>query len=194
MKKLLPLLAWVAVAFAPSAWAQPSSAYYGLSLGELDYAEPAPPFGATSFEDSVSTWRLMVGYQFMKHLAVEGSYGESSTIRATTAFGTGPGALELGFESELNKMLTVRILGSLPFDNGLVLMAGLAYVDFEQQLALSVDGTPVVSGEFSDNRPAYYAGVGYNWERVGLRLGYEKFDFDDDVDAEEVSLSFFYRI
>jgi opacity protein-like surface antigen len=196
MKKAsLPLLALIACVVAPRADAQDGTAYYGLSIGELDYSE-APFSDATEFTDSVSTWRLMVGYQFMEHLAVEGSYGESSTIRdtATVLAPFPPGSVELGFESEISKMLTIRILGTLPFDNGVSLMAGVGYVDFEQNIVFSVDGDPQLSGEFSDNRPAYYFGVQYDWDRVAVRLGYEKFDFDGEVDAEEIALTFFYRI
>jgi hypothetical protein len=191
----LPLFALVALVVAPRAEAQDGTAYYGLSIGEFDYSE-APFFDATEFTDSVSSWRLMVGYQFMEHLAVEGSYGESSTIRdaVTVTSPFPPGSAELGFESELSKILTIRILGTLPFDNGISLLGGLGYVDFEQGVVFSVDGVPQLSGEFSDNRPAYYLGVQYDWDRVAVRLGYEKFDFDGDVDAEEVALTFFYKI
>jgi hypothetical protein len=190
-KRLLPLTALLALALAPVVQAQPESAYYGLSIGEFDYSEDL--FGdGTVFGDSADSWRLMVGYQFMEHLAVEGSYGESSTIRDTQESPLIQATL--GFETEISKILTVRILGTLPFDNGISLMAGVAYVDFEQDATLSVNGLPVLSGEFSDNRPSYYAGVQYDFDRVALRLGYEKFDFDGDVDADEVSLTFFYKL
>lgn len=192
-KPLLALLALTAWALTPVVQAQPDSAYYGLSIGEFDYSEDA--FGDV-FQDSVSSWRLMVGYQFMEHLAVEGSYGETSTVRDNFLFTSTnpPATFDLSFESEISKILTVRILGTLPFDNGVTLMAGLGYLDFEQQIVFSVDGVPQLSGELNDNRPAYYFGVGYDWDRVGLRLAYEKFDFDGDVDANEISLTFMYKI
>jgi hypothetical protein len=191
----LRLLAVLALVGARGVDAQDGTAYYGLSIGEFEYSE-APFLDETEFTDSVSSWRLMVGYQFMEHLAVEGSYGESSTIRDTVTVTSPfpPGSVELGFESEISKILTIRILGTLPFDNGISLMGGLGYVDFEQGIVFSVNGVPQLSGEFSDNRPAYYLGVQYDWDRVAVRLGYEKFDFDGDDDAEEVALTFFYRI
>lgn len=196
MKKLvLPVLALLAWALTPTVEAQPESAYYGLSLGEFDYTE-GDGLGGDLFTDSVSSWRLMVGYQFMEHLAVEGSYGETSTIRDTATLPAPfpPGSVEVGFESEVGKMLTVRILGTLPFDNGISLMAGLGYVDFEQEIVFSVNGIPQVSGEIGDSRPAYYVGAQYDFDRIALRLAYEKLDFDGDVDADEVSLTFFYKI
>jgi hypothetical protein len=44
-------------------------------------------------------------------------------------------------------------------------------------------------------------GAQYDWDRVALRLSYEKFDFDSEAvlsfvgaDAREVALSFFYKL
>ena len=42
-------------------------------------------------------------------------------------------------------------------------------------------------GDSDTNNPAYYVGAQYDWDRVALRLGYEKYDFDGDVDATETS-------
>jgi hypothetical protein len=190
MKKLLfSTFALLALAGTSLVEAQPESAYYGLSIGELDYADEV--FGPR-FADSVSSWRLMVGYMFMEHLGVEGSYGEASTIRDTVTLTQPP--VEAGFETEISKMLTVRLLGVLPFDNGISLMAGIGYVDFEQDITLSEDGVPFLSGELNDSRPAYYFGVQYDWDRIALRLGYERLDFDGDVDADETSVTFFYKL
>jgi hypothetical protein len=196
MKRLLLVVALLSLAATSAVDAQPGSAYYGLSIGEFDYAEEDIFSGSELFSDTVSSWRLMVGYQFMEHLTVEGSYGKTSTVRDTATFPSPfpPGSTELGFETELSQILTVRLLGTLPFDNGVSLMAGLGYADFEQDVAVSVDGVPQASGEFSDSRPAYYFGAQYDLDRFALRLAYEKFDFDDGVEGDEVSLTFFYKI
>jgi hypothetical protein len=191
---LLVTLALLAIALTPAIQAQAGgAAYYGLSLGQLDYVDE--DFGPR-FEDSADSWRLMVTYMFMEHLGVEGSYGESSTIRDTVTLTQQfpPASFEAGFESEISKMLTVRLLGALPFENGLSLLAGVGYVDFEQNVTLSQDGVPFISGEFNDSRPAYYFGVQYDWDRIALRLGYEKLDFDGEVDADETSITFFYKL
>ena len=74
----------------------------------------------------------MVGYQFMEHLGVEGAYGQTSTIRDTVTFaGPHPGRGRVEFVTELERMLTIRLLGVLPFDNGISLMAGVGYADVE---------------------------------------------------------------
>ncbi|HSC15654.1 MAG TPA: outer membrane beta-barrel protein [Gammaproteobacteria bacterium] len=192
----LAALALLLLAVTPTVEAQDGTAYYGISFGEFDYSESEAPFGTGFFEDSVTSWRLMIGYQFMEHLSVEGSYGQTDTIRDSVLFGPIPAFQdEIGFETSLDQVLTIRLLGVLPFeDAGISLMGGLGYADIEQEIELSVNGSLVGSLEVSGSNPAYYLGVQYDWDRVAVRLGYEKFDFDGDVDAEEVSLTFFYKI
>lgn len=189
---LLSLLALFALVLTPAAHAQPESAYYGLSLGELDYTDEG--FADGLFSDSVSTWHVMVGYQFMEHLAVEGAYGKSSTIRNAMMLPVfSPQLQDVEFATELERILTIRLLGVLPFDNGLSLMAGVGYADTKQDVALNVDGARFAGGEVSDNHPAYYLGVQYDWDRIALRLGYQKFDMDF-ADATETSVTFFYKL
>ena len=186
----LLLLALLALAPAPAANAQDGTAYYGLSIGEIDYADEP-------FDDSVNAWHLMVGYMFLEHLGVEGSYGQSETIRDSETFpGLFPGQEDvLSYESELDQILTIRLIGVLPFgDTGISLIGGIGYADIEQEIELAVDGQLFASGEISGSNPAYYAAVQYDWERIALRLGYEKYDFDAGVDAEEISLNFFYKL
>lgn len=188
-------LAFLALAAAPAAEAQDGTAYYGLSIGEFDYSDSS--FTVDPFSDSVSTWHLMVGYQFLEHLSVEGAYGESKSIRDTQTFaGPFPGLQdEVAYETGLDRILTIRLLGVLPFeDAGISLMAGLGYADVKQDIAIAVNGQPFLSGDVSANNPVYYAAVQYDWDRIAVRLGYEKYDFDGDVDAEETSLTFFYKL
>jgi len=191
MKKLAVALALLAAAVAPAAQAQDGAAYYGLSIGQMDYSET---LFDSEFSDSGSAWHLMVSYHFNRYLAVEGSYGQSDTIRGTVVF---PGLLpgqqdEVTLSSEFGKILTVRLMGVLPLDN-FKLMAGLGYADLEIDQELLVNGVSVASGEASGNEPSYFVGAQYDWDRFAMRLGYEKYDIDD-VDAEETSITFFYKL
>lgn len=187
MKQLLLVL--VALVAAPMAYAQPESAYYGLSLGEFDYDE-----GEGGIADTVSSWRLMVGYQFMEHLGVEGGYGRTGTIRDSQTVVPFPGAtpIELGFAGDF-KIFTIRLLGVLPFDNGVSLLGGLGYADLKEEFDISVGGQ-VQSGDISGNEPTYYIGAQYDWDRVAVRLAYEKYDFSGGVDGKETSITFFYKL
>lgn len=191
-KPLLSLAALFALASVQCAQAQPESAYYGLSFGSFDYTDKI--FVESPFSDSASTWHLMVGYQFMEHLAVEGSYGKSGTIRSQHSLQIfSPQFEDVEFTTELERMLTVRLLGVLPFDNGLSLMAGIGYVDTKQDVRFTASGDPFLEGDASDNHPAYYFGVQYDFDRIALRLGYQKFDMDF-ADGKETSITFFYKL
>ncbi len=190
MKNLL--LALVALAAGYGAEAQPEFAYYGISLSNFDYTEVLPV--EDIFSDSVSSYSLMVGYQFMEHLTVEGGYGKTGTIRDTntTSF-TVPVSLRADIRT-----LTLRLLGVLPFDNGLALMGGISYSDMEQDFELT-DGTNTISGDRGSNEPAFYFAAQYNWERFALRLGWEKHDFGESpfgeiAEVEETSIAFFYKL
>jgi hypothetical protein len=190
------LLALLALGAASTVQAQPESAYYGLALGTFDYEEE-DGFGGEFLGDSVSSYRLMVGYQFMEHLGVEGGYGETGTIRDTASLSAfGPGGFQtvpLDFRSEF-KILTIRLLGLLPFDNGISLMAGLSYADMRQDIDFSVNGGPTQSTDIDGNEPAYYVGAQYDWDRFAVRLGHEKYDVDGDIDINETMLTFFYKL
>ena len=187
---VIALLALVVMTAAPTAHAQDGTAYYGLAIGEFDYEDNFFQ-GLEGFSDSASTWHLQVGYQFMEHLAVEGAYGESKTIRDTNIFFGD----EVSYETGLDRILTIRLLGLLPFGkSGFSVMGGLGYADIKQDIDIAVNGQPVLHGDASANNPAYFLGAQYDFERLALRLGYEKYDFDGDVDAYETSLTFFYKL
>src|SRR6185503_11176012 len=144
MKNIYIALGLLVLAATPAVHAQDGTAYYGLSIGELDYND------SDVFSDSVSTWHLMVGYQFLEHLSVEGAYGQSSSIRDTAIFpGIFPGQQdELSYSTELDHILTIRLLGVLPFeDAGISLMAGVGYADIDQQIDVGLNGAPLASGD-----------------------------------------------
>jgi hypothetical protein len=188
----LAALVLVVLAVAPAAQAQDGSAYYGISFGEFAYEE-GDGAGGDFIDDTVSSWRLMVNYQFLEHLAVEGALGQTGTIHETFVLQTFPAPTNLDFSAEFKRMLTVRLLGLLPFDNGLSLMGGVGYTSAKFEVDLT-DGVDSISADEDRNDPGYYFGVQYDWDRFAMRLGYEKFDYDGDADAAETMLSFFYKL
>jgi hypothetical protein len=196
---LLPLCSLLAFALTRALEAQPESAYYGVSIGAFDYSDRAAGLG-DKFHGSASAWRATIGYQFLTHFAFEGSYGETSTLSAM-AKGAQP-STELEFETEFSKILGFRALGTFPFDNGLSLMAGAEFVYIEQDLALSINGIPFFSANVDRNgQLAFYLGAQYDWDRVAVRLSYQKFDFSSEAaaafiaaDGHEVALSVFYKL
>jgi hypothetical protein len=191
-KQTLAALAVLTAVCAPAVHAQDGAAYYGISFGEFDYAE-GDGAGTDVIDDTVSSWRLTINYQFMEYLAVEGGYGQTGTIRSSFAIPAFPsGTVDVDFSAEFSRILNVRLLGILPLDN-VSLMAGLGYSDVKFEFDLT-DGVDTLSGDTTSNELGYYFGVQYDWDRFAMRLGYEKFDFDGDVDASETMLTFFYKI
>lgn len=191
---LLALLALPALGVVSTVEAQAGAAYYGLALGNFDFEENNfLGIPGAQVSDKVSSYRLMVGYQFMEHLSVEGGYGKVGAIRDTTTVATFPaGTVDLSARYEF-KMLTIRLLGVLPFDNGVSLLGGLGYNDLRVDLDVT-DGVISRSFDNSTNEPGYYFGAQYDWDRVAVRLAYEKFDFGGDTDVNETSIVFFYKL
>jgi hypothetical protein len=164
-----------------------TTAYYGVALGSFDYEANGDAF-FTGYSDTASSWRLMVGYQFNEHLAVEGGYGKTGTIEGSAMLGN----FDLAFSSEW-KSLMVRLLGVLPFDNGISLLGGIGYADGEEDLTIDSSAFGRQSGDVSFGEPTYYLGGQYDWDRVAVRLAYEKWDLDGE-DVAETTLSFFYKL
>ncbi len=182
--------------FASTATAQPESAYYGLALGSFDYQEDevAPVFSGVSSD--ADTWRLMVGYQFMEHLAVEGGYAKTGTIRDTVNHPFIPSPFELSTEFSI---LTIRLLGVLNLDSGITVLGGIGYAEMNQDFEIAPQGFAPQSDDVDIGEPTYFAGVQYDWDRFAIRLAYEKYDFsaglfNDDIDVDEKTLTFFYKL
>ena len=190
--------------FASTATAQPDSAYYGLSLGSFDYEEDAVQPFFSGVSGNTDSWRIMVGYQLLEHMAVEGGLGKTSAIRdtATLTFVPAPGAPPvtetLDISTEFSSLM-IRMLGVLNFDNGVTLVGGIGYAEMNQDFFLSDQAGNSESFDQDVGEPTYYVGAQYDWDRFGLRLAYEKYEFpggafNDDGDINETTLSFFYRL
>jgi hypothetical protein len=174
--------------FASTATAQPESAYYGLALGSFDYQEE--PF----LTDSGDSWRLMVGYQLLEHLAVEGGLGKTGVLEQTATI-TGPPAGTITLSTEFQSLM-IRMLGVMNFDSGVTLLGGIGYAEMNQDFAVTsnLPGFISASDDQDIGEPTYYVGAQYDWDRFALRLAYEKYDFSGDVDVEETTLTFFYKL
>lgn len=180
------------IALGPLAQAQPTSAYYGVALGSFDYEE-SNPFALDSIADATDSYRLMVGYQFTDHLAVEGGWGKTGTIRDTQSFVGQNGTTTFTFTSDF-QIFVVRMLGVLPFDNGVTLLGGLGYAEMKEDVTISAPGFGILSGDSDGGEATLYGGVQYDWDRFALRVAYEKYDFGGGIDVSEASVGFFYKL
>ncbi|HJR70960.1 MAG TPA: outer membrane beta-barrel protein [Gammaproteobacteria bacterium] len=193
MRRLLA--AALVLGFASTAVAQPESAYYGLALGSFDYQEEASP-GFSGFGDTTDSWRLMVGYQLLEYLMVEGGIGKTSVIKDSETF-TDPtsGPVTVNFNTEFQSLM-IRMLGVKNFDSGLTVLGGIGWAEMNQDvdITFSVPGVAPASGDQDIGEPTYYAGVQYDLERFAVRLAFEKYDFSGGVDVEETTVTFFYKL
>jgi hypothetical protein len=202
MRRLLA--AALVLGFAATAAAQPESAYYGLALGSFDYQEDAFPGFFSGVSGNTDSWRVMVGYQLLEHLAVEGGLGKTSALRDTPTLtipgppGTPPISETLNYSTEFSSLM-IRMLGVMNFDNGFTVLGGIGYAEMNQDFALSDQAGNSESFDQDVGEPTYYVGAQYDWDRFGLRLAYEKYEFpggafNDDGDIKETTLTFFYRL
>ena len=145
--------------------------------------------------DTASSYRLMVGYQFMEHLGVEGGYGKTGTIRDTRngvrRFRRPAPSLSTSARvQDADDALAWR-----PAVRQRHVAARRARLRRHEQ---EVDCSPMaefgIGQSTSRERAGYYFGAQYDWDRVAIRLGYEKYDFDGDIDVTETMLTFFYKL
>jgi hypothetical protein len=64
----------------------------------------------------------------------------------------------------------------------------------DEDFVVSGPGGGAGSSDSSGGEVTYFAGAQYDWDRVALRLGYEKYDFSGGIDVKETSLTFFYKL
>ena len=184
------IAAVLAFVLAPSAVAQEGSAYYGLALGSFDVEQDSEE-GFSGYSESADAYHLLVGYYFNDHLAIEGGYGETSDIEATAELSI-PIPISVRITHEF-KILTLRVVGVLPFDNGIKLLGGLGFADVDEDFTVELSGFGSNTTGGNSSEMTYMLGAQYDWERFAMRLAYEKYDFSD-LDVSEVSLGFFYKL
>jgi hypothetical protein len=63
----------------------------------------------------------------------------------------------------------------------------------KQDFDFTFAGTPS-SGDATSNEPTIFLGAQYDWDRVAVRVGYEKYDFGSEVEIKETSVTVFYKL
>lgn len=177
--------------FASTATAQPESAYYGLALGSFDYQEDGGVI-----DDTTDSWRLMVGYQLLEHLMVEGGIGKTGVVKGSeTVVDPVLGPVTINLNTEFQSLM-IRMLGVMNFDSGVTVLGGIGWAEMNQDFDVTFSNPiiPPASGDQDIGEPTYYAGVQYDLDRFAVRLAFEKYDFSGGVDVEETSIVFFYKL
>ena len=131
MKNYLLCLA-LSLAFAQAAAAQDrSGGYMGFSVGSFSFAEDED-----LLDDSATAYRVMGGYRFNDHFAVEGGWEKTGDVEESFSevippFGTV--TLNIGADFEI---LTVKALGFIPFEK-VSLLGGVGYFDADANISAS---------------------------------------------------------
>ena len=94
------------------------------------------------------------------------------------------------------KILTIRLLGVLPFDNGISLLGRPRLRRRRSRTsAVNVDGRGASSRRDQRQRARVLRrALNTTGIAFAMRLGYEKYDFDGDLDVVETSMTFFYKL
>jgi OmpA-OmpF porin, OOP family len=163
-----------------------SGAYTGASLSQLRYKERDGDF---SISDTASAYRLLGGYRFNQHFAMEGSWGSSSGIKQSyddSFLGT-PFDLKGKFET-----YTLRAVGMLPL-RSVGLFGGVGYYDSDTKWTASAPGLGSESFKIGDDGATLIGGMQFDMNRFRLRLEYEWFDTDSNIDASTLGFGMMFR-
>ena len=161
MKKFA--IAAIALLFlAPAAWA---GSYVGASFGTTDTTVVGGPSG------SDTSWKLLGGYTFMKHMGVEGSYRNFGAVQGTV------GTELWDTDGSSLDVFGVGMMEVGKFD--LFAKIGFSRIEMDQTITPTV-GAPTISST-SDNEIAYGAGASFAVGKAHLRVEYEVFGGDNDI-------------
>ena len=162
MKKFA-IAAIALLVLTPAAWA---GSYVGASVGTADQTVVGGPSA------SDTSWKLLGGYTFMKHMGVEGSYRNIGGMQQE-AFGTDM----WDTDGSTLDVFGVGMMEVGKFD--LFAKIGFSRIEMDQTITPTV-GVPTISST-SDNEIAYGAGASYAVGKAHLRLEYEVFGGDNDI-------------
>ena len=169
------LLALAALLFAVNVKAEDQGAYVGISLGEAsqDFTTEVG-----SFEGSDTSFKLLAGYQFNEHFAVEGGYADGGTQQDTV------NGIDVKLASE---GLFAAFLAKLPIGQVIAPYAKVGYVVYDSSTTLTA-GNNTASESENDDNPIFGLGCEFRLgEHLRLRAEYEYVDVPD-VDFDIVSV------
>jgi opacity protein-like surface antigen len=151
--------------------------YAGAGLSQSRFSDDEFDFDALDDEDN--TWKLVAGYRFADHFALEGSYIDFGEAAAPFGLGLNPVAAEA-------KGFAVQAIGMLP----------VPYVDLFAKVGIARMDAEGVSGDVrlddETTEFAYGAGAQWRWNNLALRAEYEKFDTDVIGNLDLISLGATY--
>jgi len=190
---LLPVLV------APPALAQ-EDIYIGVGIGQINYTHSTgdPLLGRIS--EGAASYKLFGGFGFNDHLAIEISYGDTSSIEHRSAGNVAPlGNVTDDVEIDLSTS-ALRAIGTLPLDWG-ILVGGLGYYSadrsFSEVLVAECCGTLRQAGTIREDGLTALLGIEWRFGRfgtsTGIRLEYEYWDASSNIDLSTFGVGISYR-
>jgi OOP family OmpA-OmpF porin len=202
MNQSLLLLALSAALGVTSAHAADTGAYAGGSIGQSSFSNFSASdldaaladegiTSSSSTEDSDTGWKVFIGYQFLKYLAVEGAYTSFGKATANSLI-TSPVSGVADTEIEASSW-SVSALGILPLGESFSLFGrvGANFWDADTSVTGSAGGIPVSDSVSTDGTDwVYGVGAVFNVSaNLGIRGEWERYVLDDDVDLYSVGVS-----
>ena len=186
----------LAILIATPAWSQDAGFYLGASIGQSRAKDFCDDSGGFSCDDKDTAWKLLGGYQFNRHLAIEAGYtdlgevGVSGVLSGVSVRGTVEvTAFELMGVGSIPLMDRFSLYGKL----------GLYHAETKQNVTGSLGTVTVTDNDKEKNTDLTFAfgarfditrnlGVRAEWQRY-LDVGGGEIG-EDDVDVLSVGLLF----
>jgi OmpA-OmpF porin, OOP family len=206
---------WVGVlvlaAFAVPGQAAAAGWYSGLSVGYSEIHDPVGEAGGTRIlgeelagvgidfagtarlDESDVGWKVLLGYQFNRFIAVEGGFASLGKFEAEIA-GTADGlALAADTRTEVEGLNLVAV-AMLPLGQRFSLFGkgGLYGWRATTRFALTLDGEPVDVPPERDEDLDYTFGAGFKWQfsrAAAIRVEWERFRaMSEDIDLISIGI------
>ena len=156
--------------------------YLGGGWGKATYTIEGPDARADTQD---SGFKLYAGYRAVKWFGVEAAYSDLLSGRQTS--------MGVDFSVAVNYWSAAAV-GLLPVHPRFELWAKVEATRWNTDVTLDDGISPPVGGGGTGTGLGY--GVGFDWyalRRVGIRVEWESFDFDDVVDVHYVSGGMIFR-
>jgi OmpA-OmpF porin, OOP family len=174
-----------AMAFTGPALAQDAGFYAGLHIGQSSVKDGCE--GLTSCDDEDTGWKILGGYQFNRHLAVELGYSDLGEISGVDT------GVPVTAEATVFDLVAV---GILPVGNNFSVYGKLGMYRAE------VDAEATGFGSVSESNTGMTFGVGVRWDftkNLGVRAEYQKYsdvgndDTTGESDIDVISIGVVFR-
>lgn len=173
MRRLLHVATLCCLLLSPAAWA--GKFYVGAAAGEASLEAPA---GDARFSVDDTGYKVFLGFRMARWLAIEGGYTDLGNLNGVQD--------AVSYEAQAD-LLTALAVGVLPITPRARLFAKIGLASWDT-LSTTTDGDLTERRDANGIDLAYGFGLGYDLtRRLGLRLEWETYDFDNTEEVKFIS-------